>query len=76
MPRSELGVATRLRPLGTLEEYVWLVERKTPRTIVVAAELEGPTTIDGWRMALNAVQAHHPILSVRIRNASGVSSVL
>jgi hypothetical protein len=54
-----------------LEEYVWLVERKTPRTIVVAAELEGPTTIDGWRMALNAVQAHHPILSVRIRKRPG-----
>lgn len=71
MPGSELEAATKLRPLGTFEEYAWLVERKIPRTIVVAAELEGPTTIEGWRTALNAVQAHHPILSARIRKRPG-----
>jgi hypothetical protein len=71
MPKSELGIATTLRPLGTFEEYVWLVERKTPRTIVVVAALEGSTTIGGWRTALNALQAHHPILSARIRKYPG-----
>jgi hypothetical protein len=71
MPRFELGVETKLRALGTFEEYIWLVEQKTPRTIVVVAELQGPTTIDGWRTALNAVQAQHPILSTRIRKRPG-----
>jgi hypothetical protein len=71
MPRFELGVETKVRALGTFEEYIWLVEQKTPRTIVVVAELEGPTTIDGWRVALNAVQALHPILSTRIRKRPG-----
>jgi hypothetical protein len=42
MPRFELGVETKVRALGTFEEYIWLVEQKTPRTIVVVAELEGP----------------------------------
>ncbi|AMB85589.1 hypothetical protein AWM79_09885 [Pseudomonas agarici] len=71
MLESELGVAAKLRSLGTFEEYFWLVERKTPRTIVVVAALEGPTTIDGWRTALNALQAHHPILSARVRKSPG-----
>jgi len=42
-----------------------------PRTIVVVAALEGSTTIDGWRTALNAVQAQHPILSARVRKRPG-----
>jgi hypothetical protein len=71
MPGSELGVATKLRSLGTFEEYAWLLERKAPRTIVFVAALEGSTTIDGWRTALNALQAHHPILSACIRKRQG-----
>jgi hypothetical protein len=72
MSNSELRVKTKLRPLGTFEEYFWLVDRQTPRTIVVAAALEGPTTINGWRTALKAVQATHPLLSARIQKRPGL----
>jgi hypothetical protein len=60
-----------LRTLGVFEEYFWLLQQRVPRTTVVAAEVEGRTTVDQWSAALAAVQAHHTLLSSRIRQRPG-----
>ncbi|CAB3771143.1 hypothetical protein [Paraburkholderia humisilvae] len=61
-----------LRMLGVFEEYFWLLQQRLPRTIVVATEVQGRTTVEQWRAALGAVQAHHTILSARIRQKPGL----
>jgi hypothetical protein len=60
-----------LRTLGVFEEYFWLLQQRVPRTTVVAAEVEGRTTVEQWSAALAAVQAHHTLLSSRIRQRPG-----
>ena len=55
-----------IRRLGSLEELIWLRERRASRTIVLLAEVQGSTTPEDWRTALNRVQARHTILSSRI----------
>jgi hypothetical protein len=60
-----------LRTLGSQEEYVWLLEQKASRTVVVLAEMQGSTTPEDWRTALNAVQARHTLLSSRICKEPG-----
>jgi hypothetical protein len=60
-----------LRTLGVFEEYFWLLQQRVPRTNVVAAEVAGRTTIEQWSAALAAVQAHHTLLSSRIRQRPG-----
>ncbi|HEY4353130.1 MAG TPA: hypothetical protein VGN31_18010, partial [Paraburkholderia sp.] len=60
-----------LRTLGVFEEYFWLLQQRVPRTTVVAAEVEGRTTVEQWSAALAAVQAHHAMLSSRIRQRPG-----
>jgi hypothetical protein len=59
-----------LRPLGAFEELFWLLDQQRPVHFVMAAEVEGRTTVDDWRRALDLVQQRHPLFSVRIeRNA-------
>jgi len=55
-----------LRPLGAFEQLLWLLDQNSPRHFVLAAQIEGPTTIKGWRNALDLVQRRHPFLSVCI----------
>jgi NRPS condensation-like uncharacterized protein len=55
-----------LRPLGAIEQFLWLLDQNSPRHFVLAAEIEGPTTVDGWRRALDLVQQRHPFWSVCI----------
>jgi hypothetical protein len=54
------------RPLGHLERAFWLKDQHMPYHFAVCAEIEGPTTVMGWRVALEAVQRRHPAFSVRI----------
>jgi len=59
-----------LRPLGAFEELFWLLDQQRFVHFVMAAEVEGRTTVDDWRRALDLVQQRHPLFSVRIeRNA-------
>jgi len=60
-----------LRTLGVFEEYFWLLQQRVPRTTVVAAEVEGRTTVEQWAAALATVQARHTVLSSRIRQRPG-----
>jgi phthiocerol/phthiodiolone dimycocerosyl transferase-like enzyme len=69
--RASTRPGKTLRMLGVFEEYFWLLQQRLPRTIVVAAEVHGRTTVEQWRAALGAVQAHHTILSARIHQKPG-----
>jgi hypothetical protein len=58
--------ANMIRPLGALEEFLWLIDQTRPAHFVIAAEVSGSTTLSDWCRALDSVQARHPLLSVRI----------
>lgn len=58
-----------IRPLGAMERCMWLLDQVHPVHFSVAAEIEGPTTLASWRLALDAVQRRHPLLSVCIDGA-------
>lgn len=55
-----------VRPLGVIEEFLWLFDFSSPKQFCVIAEVEGETTISAWRTALDEVQIRHPTLSVCI----------
>ena len=65
-PRTRPSSPSILRPLGWTERLFWLLDRNRPRHFVLAAQVEGHTTADAWRRAVDAVQRRHPLLSVRI----------
>jgi hypothetical protein len=49
-----------------MEHVFWLLNRSVGNQIVLAAEIEGETTLYAWREALNALQRRHPLLSTAI----------
>lgn len=58
-----------LRPLGAFEELFCLFDQQFPTNGALAAQITGPTTVEKWRDALDAVQQRHPLLSVCIDTA-------
>ena len=56
-----------LRSLGSFEEFFWLIDQNRPIHFALAAQIQGPTTVLGWRDALDLVQRRHPLLSVCIK---------
>ncbi|MBV8586320.1 MAG: hypothetical protein JO308_08545 [Verrucomicrobia bacterium] len=60
-------IVSKLRSLGSFEELFWLVDQHRPIHFAMAAEIEGETTIEQWRHALNLLQRRHPLLSVSIQ---------
>ncbi|CAB3764723.1 phthiocerol/phthiodiolone dimycocerosyl transferase family protein [Paraburkholderia solisilvae] len=69
--RASIRPGKTLRTLGVFEEYFWLLQQRVPRTVVVAAEIQGRTTVEQWHAALDAVRTHHTILSARIHQKPG-----
>jgi NRPS condensation-like uncharacterized protein len=61
------------RPLGAAEQLMWLLDQNRSRHFVLAAQVEGHTTIEGWRAALDLVQQRHPLLSVLIETSENSS---
>jgi NRPS condensation-like uncharacterized protein len=55
-----------LRPLGAIEEFLWLFDHSSPKHFCSIAEIQGSATMDAWRTALDALQKRHPMLSVCI----------
>jgi Condensation domain len=55
-----------IRPLGAGEELMWLLDLSSRIHFALAAEVEGRTTVEEWRAALDALQRRHPLLSVCI----------
>ncbi|MBV9878252.1 MAG: hypothetical protein JO025_26210, partial [Verrucomicrobia bacterium] len=66
LPVSHRRGADLVRPLGALEEFLWLLDQSRPAHFVMAAQVRGSTTLSDWCRALDSVQARHPLLSVRI----------
>jgi hypothetical protein len=61
-----------VRPLGALEEFLWLLDQFRPSHFVMAAEVSGSASVSDWCRALDVIQARHPLFSVRIaRNKEG-----
>jgi hypothetical protein len=55
-----------VRYLGSFEHLHWLFSQSGPRAFAHAIEVQGTTTVDQWRTALNALQRSQPFFSVRI----------
>lgn len=60
-----------IRTLTPLEELSWSFNAIDCFNAAIAAHVEGRTTLEGWRSALNAVQRRHPSLSVGIGMPAG-----
>jgi Condensation domain len=58
---------TILRRLSACERFLWLHNQAAPVHFVVAAQVEGPTTIGAWKTALYALQDRHPFLRASIQ---------
>jgi len=56
-----------IRQLGWAERLYWLLDRNSPRHFVLAAQVDGHTTVEEWRKALDAVQGRHPLLTAGIK---------
>jgi hypothetical protein len=41
-----------LRSLGSFEELLWLMDKRSPLHAALVAHVDGSTTIDDWRIAL------------------------
>jgi hypothetical protein len=63
--------AIKLRDLDTFEEFFWLLEQSVPLFHTVVAEVNGTTTIEQWKDALDAIQIRYPLLSASIRKTLG-----
>jgi hypothetical protein len=59
-------VPAHSRPLTAQEEIYWRLTYNDQIHPVLAAEVRGQTTIAQWRMALDTVQRHHPLLQVAV----------
>lgn len=53
-----------IRPLGTMERFLWLLDQSHPMHFSMAAEIQGLTTLASWRSSLDIMQRRHPFLSV------------
>jgi hypothetical protein len=59
--------ATIFRELDAFEEFFWLLEQSVPVFHAVVAEVNGATTLEQWKDALDAIQIRYPLLSASIR---------
>jgi hypothetical protein len=55
-----------LRPLGSFEELLWQMNKRRPLHATLAAHVDGPTTIEEWRAALEQTRRRHPLWSAVI----------
>ena len=63
--------AIKLRDLDAFEEFFWLLEQSIPMFHGVVVEVNGATTIEQWKDALDAIQIRYPLLSASIRKLPG-----
>ena len=60
-----------IRSLGAFEEIYWLFTQTGPKGFAYAAEIEGRTTVDAWRKAIDQLQQSQPFFSVCIEPNPG-----
>ena len=63
--------ATIFRELDAFEEFFWLIEQSAPVFHAVVAEVNGATTMEQWKGALDAIQIRYPLVSASIRKNPG-----
>ena len=66
LDRPGVTAARVLRPLGSYEEFFWLIDKNRPVHFALAAKVQGATAFGQWRNAFDLVQRRHPLLSVSI----------
>jgi len=59
------------RTLDGFEEHFWLKEQIVRCGHILAADVEGATTLDQWQIAFAALQKAYPVLSVSILKEDG-----
>jgi len=60
--RLVLNDIVKPRLLGSDQMFWWLIDQNHPVHVTLVAEVAGPTTVDGWRAALDEIQRCHPNL--------------
>jgi NRPS condensation-like uncharacterized protein len=55
-----------LRPLGSFEELLWLMDKRSPLNAVLTAHVDGSASTDEWRAALDQTRRRHPLWSAVI----------
>ena len=55
-----------LRPLGPFEELLWLMDKRSPLHATLIAHVDGATTVDQWRAAVEKTRQRHPLWSVAV----------
>lgn len=55
-----------LSALSSFEELLWQMDRRSPLHATLAAHVDGTTTIDEWRAALEQARRRHPLWSAVI----------
>jgi len=55
-----------LRYLGSFEELLWQMNKRSPLHATLAAHVDGSTTIGGWRSALDQTRRRHSLWSAVI----------
>jgi hypothetical protein len=61
------------RPLSGMEHFLSLLDQHRPVHFAMAAQIEGSTSVQAWRSALDELQKRHPLLSVAIDTNSGLA---
>ena len=54
------------RSLGSAGQMFWLLNQNRPVHFAVYVEVEGPTSVEGWRKALDQMQQRHPNFAASI----------
>src|SRR5260370_8340563 len=65
--QAQFANATIFRELDAFEEFFWLIEQSAPVFHAVVAEVNGATTMEQWKDALDAIQIRYPFLSASIQ---------
>ena len=55
-----------LRPLGSFEELLWQMDKRSPLHAILVAHVDGITHIDQWEAALEQTRLRHPLWSSQI----------
>lgn len=59
-----------LRPLGSFEELLWQMNRRSPLHASLSAHVDGLITVEQWRSALEQTRQRHPLWSAVIRGTA------
>ncbi len=62
-----------LRPLGSFEDLLWQMDKRSPLHATLAAHVDGITTIDEWRRAFEETRQRHPLWSAVIAQTDGAA---